>query len=83
MLSSCAGLGKSRPDLRRAMSLRSVDVMATRIWFDKKVREDAAAVIRGVKSHKTDPAFIYISCVANPEKMEAQVARSSLLPDAA
>lgn len=37
MLSSCAGLGKSRPDLRRAMSLRSVDVMATRIWFDKKV----------------------------------------------
>ncbi|CAN0465596.1 unnamed protein product, partial [Hapterophycus canaliculatus] len=37
LLSSCPGLGTARPDLRRAMSLRSVDVMATRLWFDKKV----------------------------------------------
>eukprot|EP00752_Nemacystus_decipiens_P011813 g10482.t1 len=37
LLSSCVGLGAARPDLRRAMSLRSVDVMATRLWFDRKV----------------------------------------------
>ncbi|CAN0098632.1 unnamed protein product [Scytosiphon promiscuus] len=37
LLSSCDGLGAARPDLRKAMSLRSVDVMATRLWFDKKV----------------------------------------------
>ncbi|CAM9879016.1 unnamed protein product, partial [Ascophyllum nodosum] len=37
LLSSCSGLGAARPDLRRAMSLKSVDVMATRLWFDRKV----------------------------------------------
>ncbi|CAN0481890.1 unnamed protein product, partial [Ectocarpus sp. 12 AP-2014] len=37
LLSSCTGLSAARPDLRRAMSLRSVDVMATRLWFDRKV----------------------------------------------
>eukprot|EP00904_Undaria_pinnatifida_P012142 jgi/Undpi1/8058/HiC_scaffold_24.g10530.m1 len=37
LLSSCVGLGRARPDLRKSMSLESVDVMATRLWFDRKV----------------------------------------------
>ncbi|CAN0578858.1 unnamed protein product, partial [Laminaria digitata] len=37
LLSSCVGLGAARPDLRKSMSLKSVDVMATRLWFDRKV----------------------------------------------
>ncbi|KAI8468019.1 MAG: hypothetical protein J3K34DRAFT_454404 [Monoraphidium minutum] len=36
LVSSCPALA-ARPELRAAMNLRGIDVIATRLWFDKKV----------------------------------------------